>query len=131
MAGKIVADTLEHSTAGSLDTSYVVNGSAKHCGHFNGSNMAIGESLNQSSITDNGVGDYSPQLASNMNTSGYCFYCEGRPVPLVTYQRSLGGIAAQTTSSFRFGSTYATNLGGLGASYDDEKQNTATFGGLA
>ena len=27
--GKIKADTLEHSTAGSLDTSYVVNGSAK------------------------------------------------------------------------------------------------------
>ena len=26
--GKIKADTLEHSTAGSLDTSYVVNGSA-------------------------------------------------------------------------------------------------------
>ena len=29
MAGKIVADTLEHSTAGSLDTQFVVNGSAK------------------------------------------------------------------------------------------------------
>ena len=27
MAGKIVADTLEHSTAGSVDTQYVVNGS--------------------------------------------------------------------------------------------------------
>ena len=27
MAGKIVADTLKHSTAGSLDTQYVVNGS--------------------------------------------------------------------------------------------------------
>ena len=29
MAGKIIADTLEHSTAGSLTTDYVVNGSAK------------------------------------------------------------------------------------------------------
>jgi hypothetical protein len=29
MAGKIIADQIEHSTAGSLDTSYVVNGSAK------------------------------------------------------------------------------------------------------
>ena len=27
--GKIKADTLEHSTAGSLDTQFVVNGSAK------------------------------------------------------------------------------------------------------
>ena len=33
MAGKIIADTLEHSTAGSLTTDYVVNGSAK--GYFN------------------------------------------------------------------------------------------------
>jgi hypothetical protein len=31
MAGKIIADQIEHSTAGSLDTSYVVNGSAKAC----------------------------------------------------------------------------------------------------
>ncbi len=29
MAGKIVADTLEHSTAGSIATNFVVNGSAK------------------------------------------------------------------------------------------------------
>ena len=29
MAGKIVADTLEHSTAGSIATNYVVEGSAK------------------------------------------------------------------------------------------------------
>ena len=29
MAGKIIADQIEHSTAGSLDTQYVVNGSAK------------------------------------------------------------------------------------------------------
>ena len=35
--GKIKADTLEHSTAGSLDTSYVVNGSAKAWTNINGS----------------------------------------------------------------------------------------------
>jgi hypothetical protein len=29
MAGKIVADTLEHSTAGSIATNYVVEGSAQ------------------------------------------------------------------------------------------------------
>jgi hypothetical protein len=29
MAGKIIADQIEHSTAGSLNTSYVVQGSAK------------------------------------------------------------------------------------------------------
>ena len=32
MAGKIIADTLEHSTAGSIATNYVVEGSAKAWG---------------------------------------------------------------------------------------------------
>jgi hypothetical protein len=36
MAGKIIADQIEHSTAGSLDTSYVVNGSAKAWVNFDG-----------------------------------------------------------------------------------------------
>ena len=54
MAGKIIADTLEHSTAGSLDTSYVVNGSAKVWVHINNINsvISVGNSLNTSSITD-------------------------------------------------------------------------------
>ena len=33
--GKIKADTLEHSTAGSLDTQFVVKGSAKAFAHWN------------------------------------------------------------------------------------------------
>ena len=40
--GKIKADTLEHSTAGSLDTSYVVNGSAKAWVNFNGTSTFAG-----------------------------------------------------------------------------------------
>ena len=35
MAGKIVADTLEHSTAGSIATNYVVEGSAKAWLNYN------------------------------------------------------------------------------------------------
>ena len=54
MAGKIIADQIEHSTAGSLDTSYVVNGSAKVWVHINNINsvISVGNSLNTSSITD-------------------------------------------------------------------------------
>ena len=37
MAGKIVADQLEHSTAGSVDTKFVVGGSAKFWIAHNGS----------------------------------------------------------------------------------------------
>ena len=55
--GKIKADTLEHSTAGSVDTKFVVDGSAKHwIRHSNGS--SITSSLNNTSLTDSGTGTY-------------------------------------------------------------------------
>lgn len=55
--GKLKADTLEHSTAGSLDTQYVVKGSAKVTGNLQSdasSNAAV--SLNISSVADGGTG---------------------------------------------------------------------------
>ncbi len=55
--GKIKADTLEHSTAGSLDTSYVVNGSSKAWVQFNASTVVQG-SLNISSLTDSATGKF-------------------------------------------------------------------------
>ena len=73
MAGKIIADTLEHSTAGSLDTSYVVNGSAKAWVNINGSSgtPTSRDSLNVSSITDNSTGRYAPVLTSAMGNTNY------------------------------------------------------------
>jgi hypothetical protein len=69
MAGKIVADTLEHSTAGSIATNYVVEGSAKAWGHFEGSDATLDDSLNTASLTDNGSGNFSPQYISNMSNT--------------------------------------------------------------
>ena len=54
MAGKIIADQIEHSTAGSLDTQYVVNGSAKAWVSINSASPVIRGSLNASSLTDEG-----------------------------------------------------------------------------
>ena len=71
--GKIKADTLEHSTAGSLDTSYVVSGSAKFWIAMNGSGTpAAVDSFNVGSITDVGTGNYKFNFSSNFNTAkGY------------------------------------------------------------
>ena len=72
MAGKIVADTLEHSTAGSLDTQYVVNGSAKAWGLFNGTGtIAVRDSLNVSGITDLAVGKMTVSKTSAMGSVNY------------------------------------------------------------
>ena len=66
MAGKIIADTLEHSTAGSLTTDYVVNGSAKSVVYFNGNGtLAVHHTFNVSSVSDDGIGLYSVTITNN------------------------------------------------------------------
>ena len=70
--GKIVADQIQHSSEGTVGTQYVVNGSAKAFVNFNGvGTVAISESLNMSSVTDNATGDYTPVLSSAMNNTDY------------------------------------------------------------
>ena len=74
MAGTIVADTLTHSTAGSLTTDYVVNGSAKAWVNFNGTGtIAARDSLNLSSLTDNTTGKYTVNLSNSMESGNYAF----------------------------------------------------------
>ena len=70
--GKIKADTLEHSTAGSLDTSYVVNGSAKHWVRINQfSSNALGDTFNNSSFTDVGTGNTLFTRTSSLANNDY------------------------------------------------------------
>ena len=70
MAGKIIADTLEHSTAGSVTTDYVVNGSAKAWLNMKGTGtVAINESFNVSSITDNSSGNYTTTFTNALSAS--------------------------------------------------------------
>ena len=83
--GKIKADTLEHSTAGSLDTSYVVNGSAKAYANF--SAAAIVKSLNYSSFTDNGTGDHTVTVTSALSDINYTYGGFSRPTSATAHDR--------------------------------------------
>tara|TARA_R100001460_G_scaffold106016_1_gene153136 strand:- start:38 stop:394 length:357 start_codon:yes stop_codon:yes gene_type:complete len=77
MAGKIVADQLEHSTAGSVDTQFVVNGSAKVWLYYQAQSLT--NSLNVTSVTDTSTGvldvsfanDFSNDDWSGHHTTGY------------------------------------------------------------
>jgi hypothetical protein len=72
MAGTIAADTLTHSTAGSLGTQYVVNGSAKAWLNINQtSTQAIRDSFNVSSIADNGTGLTTVTVSSAFANNDY------------------------------------------------------------
>jgi len=69
--GKIKADTLDHSTAGSLDTQYVVNGSAKMQASTNASAASRTGALNVSSISDTATGKVTFNLSSAMSDGNY------------------------------------------------------------
>jgi hypothetical protein len=69
--GKIKADTLEHSTAGSLDTQYVVSGSAKAWINIDMINAVTLDSLNSSGITDVSTGVFRDHLAAALVNANY------------------------------------------------------------
>ena len=69
--GTLKADTLTHSTAGSLATNYVVNGTPKFWIQYNGNTNVTSGSLNSSSVTDNGTGDYSFVFSTAFSSTGY------------------------------------------------------------
>ena len=71
MAGTIAADTLTHSTAGSIATNYVVEGSSKAWSHLNFSGASVHDSFNQSSITDIATGRFSVDTTSALGNSDY------------------------------------------------------------
>ena len=68
--GKIKADTLEHSTAGSLDTQYVVQGSAKAWCKF-GPDAQPDDSFNIASGTDVAVGQWRFAKTNAMSNANY------------------------------------------------------------
>ncbi len=75
MAGTIIADTLTHSTAGSVTTDFVVNGSAKAWVRYDGTSVTagadlvgVGDSFNYSSVVDGGTGNYTFSFTNSMSS---------------------------------------------------------------
>ena len=99
MAGTIVADDIQHSTAGSVGTEYVVNGSAKAWGHFEGSDTVLDDSLNTTSITDNGLGNYTVTIANALNNANYALSI-GADWDVVSSNTCHGSSNSMATGSF-------------------------------
>ena len=106
MAGKIIADTLEHSTAGSIATNYVVEGSAKVVCTFNGSasGVPVRTSFNVTSTNDFATGQYGVNFTSGMSSAE--FTPTGSNVGDSTTSLRAGGLIAglnaNTSSSIDF-----------------------------
>ena len=70
--GILKADTLTHSTAGSLATNFVVEGSAKAWVEFNGTGtVAISDSFNIAGIVDDGTGKYDLTFTNSMSNANF------------------------------------------------------------
>ncbi len=72
---KIAVDLFEHRSAGrKVSAGYVVDGSAKSWANLNGSGtIALRDSLNISSVVDNGVGIYFFSFATAFAAADYSF----------------------------------------------------------
>jgi hypothetical protein len=68
IAGAITADTLTHSTAGSIATNYLRQGT-KVWLRFNQDTPAITDSFNVSSVDDVTTGEYRPNFSSAMSSA--------------------------------------------------------------
>ena len=125
MAGKIVADTLEHSTAGSIDTNYVVNGTAKAWVNFNGTGtIASRDSLNVSGLVDNGTAAYAYNITNALGNTNVS--CQGTSHAVGAAWMFSPQTFANTTSQIKF--EVVTSSGGAG---DASQCDGLTNGDLA
>ena len=134
MAGKIVADQLEHSTAGSLDTQFVVNGSAKAWNFFDGSagTIAYADSFNSSTLTDIGTGNHKYSFTNSMSNANFSFggaaIIDETTFGLLTGTEIAGSHARSTSSS---GGFFTTNTASVNSSANANSVSTQIFGDLA
>ena len=132
--GKIKADTLEHSTAGSLDTQYVVNGSAKSWMNFNGTGTVAARDSFNATLTDNGNGDYTLNFINAMSNANYAVVgatsgnsANGNPFTFELPPHYNDGVDAQVAGSVRVYSV----LTGANSKQDVTKVHVTVHGDLA
>ena len=115
----------------SVPVDTVVQGSAKAWVNFNGTGtVAIRASGNVSSITDNGVGDYTINFTTALQDNNYNLNVTGNSVANGTNFTYLaeyisGGVLSRTTNSVRVLSV--ASGGGAGGATDHLTVNVAVF----
>ena len=125
--GTIAFDTLQTSgqitgTAKSLDTDYVVNGSAKAWHHANeDATPVVEDSFNVASLTDTANGRQGINLTNNMANTNYVAQASNHESQVRFYFTG-----SLTTSSY-ISEAYANNA----SAYQDAHQNSIAHGDLA
>ena len=109
--GIIKADTLTHSTAGSLATNFVVDGTIKAFCQAPADNASITSSLNISTLTDVGSGNNQPNLTNSMSASDFPSMCSNN-----NNNVDNGDSAPTQSSGANSASQYENNVGYVNSS---------------
>ena len=113
--GTIAFDTLSTSgqisgTAKSVDTDYLASGSAKAWLNYKGtSTNAINASLNTTSVTDNGTGDYTQNMTNNFSSANNSYTLSTQAEPGNEDNGMYSYLQTFAASTFRFGARTARN----------------------
>jgi hypothetical protein len=135
-----IADFVAEITDGTdtVETGYVINGSAKVWVNFDGSTTTptVRDSFNQASITDLAAGEYTVNFTSNMSDSNYATQVTASSNDL--YNRdgvSLACIAMNLTTPLVNAGDVSVMTGlaanGNGSDVSSNVMNLTTFGDLA
>ncbi len=82
MTSTLKIDNLVHrareaaaTTPNTIPAEYLIEGTAKARGHWEGSDATLDNSFGLSGLTDNGTGDFSPNLAVSMSNGNWQAVC--------------------------------------------------------
>ena len=128
MASELRVDTLKDSSgSNSVGMAYVAGGSSKAWVNFNGTGtIAARDSLNLSSLTDNGSGDYDVNISSSFAAVDYSISVSGYPSASWNQIFSIQNPASNTTSIFSIFSASTA-----GTKYDTQLVTASAHGDLA
>ena len=129
--GTLKADTLTHSTAGSLATNFVVNGSVKAYMDLKGTGtISVRGSLNTSTATDNGTGDFTQNFTNSFANNDHSSWMNcaneissAHNVSIGHYEITGGGLVTDSLRGFIQRSS--------GVDVDNPDVNYGTVGDLA
>ena len=144
MAGKIIADQIEGTTTtetvdgasvtipNAIDTKYVVNGSAKAWVNFNGTGtVAVRDSFNITSLSDNDPADYTISYASSLANDDYSISGISANMASTMSQIWIADSAYVASGSFRMLTLYVSNTSGGGGATDQTFVSVQIQGDLA
>ena len=103
-----------------VGTGYVVNGSAKAWANLNGTTFGLRDSLNISSASDEGTGEYKFNYSNNMGNGNYSIsFTAGHSVGSSTTAVFVGGPNGNTT---QVGSTFCNIRNAANSANTDRDQ---------